>query len=717
MDGQYAEGQAKLILIDFERLRQRWPMLEFAKTPFSNMMPGTDLPRSVRFANFELDARAGELWAEDQKVHLQEQPLQILVMLIARAGDVVTREELHKALWPGSTFGDLEDSLNHAIRRLREALGDTAERPRFIETVPRRGYRFIAPVEPLAPAPSPKGREQESVLPSPTGSGYAAGLGEGAVAPVALSVTGEGEESPRRPPVPQTRERPQGAPLRKRWIAPLTAGALAALLAIVFGLNVFGLRERLLKVVGAVREPPPRIQSLAVLPLENLSRDPEQEYFADGMTEALITDLGKVSALRVISRTSVMQYKGTKKPLPEVARELNVDGVLEGTVARSGNQVRITANLLHAPTDRHLWAETYEGDLGDVLVLQDEVARAIAEQIRIKLTPQEKARFAQARPVNPEAHEAYLKGRYYLNLRTESGAKKSLDYFQQAIQKDPGYARAYAGLAGSYAVSVKWGSAPPREAFPRMKAAALKALGIDGMLAEPHALVGVAKVDFDFDFVGAEKEYKLAIKLNPSYATAHEWYAEYLALMGRHNEAFPEIKRAQELDPLSPIMSAVGAAYSLYARRYDEAIAESRRTLELYPGFYPAHLYLGRAYEQKKLYDQAIAEYQKAMALEPGSWRVAEALECVYAATGRRTEALRTISNLRVLSKRKYVSSLIFARIYAGLGDADQTCVWLGKVYEERSYGLSSMKVAPLYDPLRSYPCFQFLLGRMNFPP
>jgi TolB-like protein/DNA-binding winged helix-turn-helix (wHTH) protein len=386
-----------LILIDFERLRQSWPVLEFTKTPFSNMMPGTDLPRSVRFANYKLDAHAGELWAENQKVHLQEQPLQILIMLIARAGDVVTREELHKALWPASTFGDLEDSLNHAIRRLREALGDTAERPRFIETIPRRGYRFIAPVEPLAPAPSPGGREPKSVLPCPIGSGYAAGLGEGAVAPVALSVTGVGEESPRRPPVLQTRERPQGAPIRNRRIVLLAAAATVALVGTLLGLNVVGVRDRFMTFVGSRHGVPlPEIESIAVLPLENLSRDPEQEYFADGMTEAVITDLGKVSALRVISRTSVMQYKGTKKPLPEIARELNVDAVLEGTVARSGNRVRITANLLHAPTDRHLWAETYEGDLGDVLALQGEVARAIAEQVRIKLTPEEQARFAPA---------------------------------------------------------------------------------------------------------------------------------------------------------------------------------------------------------------------------------------------------------------------------------------------------------------------------------
>jgi TolB-like protein/DNA-binding winged helix-turn-helix (wHTH) protein/Flp pilus assembly protein TadD len=676
------------------------------------MMLGTDLPRSVRFANYKLDAHAGELWAENQKVHLQEQPLQILVMLIARAGDVVTREELHKALWPGSTFGDLEDSLNHAIRRLREALGDTAERPRFIETVPRRGYRFIAPVEahqPLTPSSERRGVG--------TGSPPGLGGGEGVV------------EVPPAPAGPQAgvavvcdRWPAIGTPpLQRRWarnlvIGTLAAGVVALSLVFVFALDVAGLRHRLLKVVGAVREPPPRIQSLAVLPLENLSRDPEQEYFADGMTEALITDLGKISALRVISRTSVMQYKGTKKPLPEIARELNVDAVLEGTVARSGNRVRITANLLHAPTDRHLWAETYEGDLGDVLALQSEVARAIAEQVRIKLTPQEQARFAPARPVNPEAHDAYLKGRYYWNLRTEDGLKKSIGYFQEAIEKDPGYALAYAGLAASYGTSVDWGSLAPKAANPLTRAAALKAMQMDETLAEPHATLGGIKTSFDFDFPGAEKEYKRALELNPSYASGHMWYAAYLTYMGRHNEAIAEIKRAQELDPLSLIINAIAGYVFCYARRYGEAIAECRRALELNPGFYPAQLYLGMAYEWEKQYAQAISEYQKAAALEPGNLRARVSLGCGYAAAGKRTEALGTISNLIQLSKRRYVSPYGIASIYAELHDTNEACMWLEKAYEDRADGLYNLKVNPRFDPLRSDPRFQDLLRRMNFP-
>ena len=574
------------------------------------------VPRCVRFGTFEVDLRTGEVRKAGLKIRLQAQPFQVLARLLEHPGEMVTREELQKKLWSTDTFVDFDHGVNTAITKIRQALGDSAENPRFVETVARHGYRFIAPVE----------------------------------------------------------------------------------------------------AVGAVREPPLQIQSIAVLPLENLSRDPEQEYFADGMTEALITDLGKISALRVISRTSVMRYKGTKKPLPEIGRELNVDGIIEGSVVRSGDRIRITANLLHAPTDRHLWAETYERNLRDVLALQREVAQAIANEIKIKLTPQEQARLARARSVNPEAHEAYLKGRYYWNLRTEEGLKKGIEYFQQAIEKDPGYALAYAGLADSYVVLGEWALMAPWEAFPRAKAAAFKALEMDETLAEAHAPLGTARANYDWDWVGAEKEFKRAIELNPGYATAHNFYAQYLSAMGRHKEAIAEIKRAQELDPLSLQINATGGLVFFFARRYDEAIAECRRTLELNAGFYPAHLYLGLAYEQQKLYAQAISEYQKAVALEEGNPACSGYLARAYAAVGRRTEALKIISQVRELAKRRYVSPYRIALIYTALGDADQAFAWLEKAYQERSK-LDSLNVDPRNDRLRSDPRFQDLLRRMNFPP
>jgi serine/threonine protein kinase/TolB-like protein/Tfp pilus assembly protein PilF len=507
-------------------------------------------------------------------------------------------------------------------------------------------------------------------------------------------------------------------PLQRRVV--LAAGALAAIVAavaVLAALNVAGLRDRFVRTVGgrpAVSLP--KIESLAVLPLENLSHDPEQEYFADGMTDALIAELGQIGSLRVISRTSVMQYKGAKRPLPQIAKELNVDAVIEGSVLRSGGRVRITAQLIGAVPERHLWARNYERDLRDVLSVQGEIASAIADEVKAKVTPDVQARLARARPVNPEAHQAYLKGRYFWNLRTEEGLKKSVEYFQQAIERESSYALAYAGLADSYFSLGDWNLAAPKEAFPRAKAAAFKALQMDETLAEAHVPLGAATMAYDWDWVGAEKEFKRAIALNPSYAIAHHRYAGYLTFVGRHNEAIAEMKRAQELDPLSPAINMSGGLVFFYARRYDEAIAECRRTLELNAGFAPAHLYIGRAFEQEKRYDEAIAEF-KAMALEGRNTMQLPNLGRVYAAAGRKAEALKSISQLRELSKRRYVSSWQIAGIYAALGDSDQALAWLEKAYEGRSDGLILLKVDPTVDSLRSDPRFQDLLRRMNFPP
>jgi len=524
--------------------------------------------------------------------------------------------------------------------------------------------------------------------------------------------------SPRRLPVPQTRERPQGASLH--WLVGLAAALIVVSAAVVLVLNVAGLRDRITLPAGARHGvAPPKIESMAVLPLENLSRDPEQEYFADGMTEELTTDLGQIEALRVISRTSVMRFKGVRPAggLPEIARQLKVDAVVEGSVLRSGDRVRITTQLIDARTDRHLWAHSYERDMRDVLQLQSEVAQAIANEIKIKVTPQEQVRLARARPVSPEAHEAYLKGRYYWNLRTQEGLKKGIEYFQQAIEKDPGCALAYVGLADSYLNLIGWDLAAPREAYPRAKAAALKALQVDETLAEAHVPLGAAGFAYDWDWAGAEKELRRAIELNPSYATAHNFYAQCLMFMGRHNEALAEIKRAQDLDPVSPIHNTVRGMVFFFARRYDEAIAECQRALELNAGFYPAHLFLAEAYEQERLHDKAISEYRKAIALQEGSTRAAAGLARGYVAAGRRTEALKIISDLRQLSKQRYVSAYGITQTYIALGDFDHAWAWLEKAFEERSFQLIWLKVDPTIDPLRSDPRFQDLLRRVNFPP
>jgi TolB-like protein/DNA-binding winged helix-turn-helix (wHTH) protein len=428
----------------------------------------------VRFGAFELDLRAGELRKQGLKVKLQERPLQILALLLENPGELVTREELRRHLWAADTFVDFDHSVNTAINKLRDALGDSAENPRFIETLPRHGYRFIGAVD--SGAEVRNGRE--SAMP------------------------------------PVRRE-------RRRWLA---VGAVAAIVVFgaLFALNVGGLRGRLLSSVGASHGVPlPKIESIAVLPFENLSGDPQQEYFADGMTEELITELGKIGGLRVISRTSVMRYKGTKKPLPEIGRELNVDAIVEGTVRNSGGRVRITTNLLYAPTDRHLWAATYERDLRDVLSLQDEVARAVAGQIRIKVTPQENARLAATRPINPEAHRLCLLGRFYWNKRNEEGLKKANEQFQRAIEVDPTYAPAYAGLADSYLQLANNGLRPPNETMPKAKAAAQKALEIDPSLAQAHTSLAEVYKDYDWNWAASERDFQRAIQLNPNYATAH----------------------------------------------------------------------------------------------------------------------------------------------------------------------------------------------------
>jgi TolB-like protein/DNA-binding winged helix-turn-helix (wHTH) protein/Tfp pilus assembly protein PilF len=609
-------------------------------------------PQPIRFGVFELDLSAGELRKKGVRIKLQEQPFQILVMLLERPGQVVTREELHQKLWPEGTFVDFEHGLNAAIQRLREVLGDSADTPRYVETLPRRGYRFIYSVE---------GREQ-------------------AVAVSHLRI----------PPV---------------WIGALAVVALAAVLV---GMNVGGLRDRLLGGPA-----PGEITSIAVLPLENLSGDPEQDYFADGMTEALIIELGKISALRVISRQSVMQFKGTKKSLPEIARELNVDAIVEGAVLRADERVRISAQLIQAVPEQHLWAESYERDLSRVLALQGEVARAIASKIKVTLTPQEEARLAGARPVNPEAYEAYLKGRYFWNKRTEEGFKKGIEYFQQAIEKDPGYALAYAGVADSYLVLADWAYLAPDEAYPTARVAATQALETDDSLAEAHTSLAYIRYVRDWDWSGAERQFKRAIELNPNYANAHQWYAEYLSAVGRHDKAIAEIKRAQELDPLSLIINAVGGWVFFKARQYDQAIEQCRKTLDMDPDFIPAHYYLGLAYVQKEMYGEAISHYQQAVTLSGTSTAIVGALGHAYAVSGKSGEALKVIDELK---RGRYVPSYKIALIFTGLGEKELAFAWLEKGYKERDFDMVWVKVDPMPDLLRSDPRFHSLRRRLNFP-
>jgi TolB-like protein/DNA-binding winged helix-turn-helix (wHTH) protein/Tfp pilus assembly protein PilF len=624
-----------------------------------------------------LDLRAGELRKHGLRVRLQEQPFQILTMLLEHPGEVVTREELQKKLWPAHTFVDFDHGLNKAVSKIREALGDSAESPRFVETVARRGYRFLADVKVDAEAPV---RSPElATLPHP------------------VAEAGDLPELAGKPRIPKH--------LLLSLVWKISAFALLLLVASLAVWKIHSWNRSSLV-----------IRSLAVLPLESLSSDASQDYFADGMTDELISDLGQISALRVISRTSVMTYKHARKPLPQIARELNVDAVVEGTVLRSGDQVRITAQLIQASTDKHLWSQSYEGELRDTLALQNQVARAIADQIRINLNPQEQAALKTVRVVNPQAYESYLKGRYFWNKRSADGLKVALAYFHQATDEDPNYAQAYSGLADTYALLGDWQYAvmTPKEALPKAKAVATKALELDSALGEAHNSLAFCLDGFDWDFDSAGKEFRRAIELNPGYATAHHWYAWHLSLLGRYDEAIPEMRKAESLDPLSLIINADLAELLVLAHSYDQSIQQSRKTIEMDSNFALAHIQLAQAYLAKHMNEEAVAELQKAVQLSGGSPTSIANLARAYVATGKRSEAQKLLSDLKKRSSPSSSYAAEISVIYAALGDTDQAMNWLEKGYEERFN--PGVLLRPGFDPIRSDPRFEDLVRRIGFP-
>jgi TolB-like protein/Flp pilus assembly protein TadD len=455
---------------------------------------------------------------------------------------------------------------------------------------------------------------------------------------------------------------------------------------------------------------------LAVLPLENISNDASQDYFADGMTDELITHLGQISAIRVISRTSAMTYKNARKPLAEIARELNVDAVVEGSVLHSGERVRIAAQLIEVPADKQIWAESYEGDFRDTLTLQSRVARSIAAQIRATLNRQEQVALDNSKAVNPDAYEAYLKGRYFLNKRTGDGLRTAVEYFKRAIESDSNYAEAHSGLADAYALSGDWkyGVLSPQEAFPKAKAAATRALALDESLGEAHASLAYALDLYGWDWEAAETEYKRAIKLNVGYATAHQWYSWHLLMMGRNSEAIAELREAESLDPLSLIISADVADALSVGHRFDEAEQQARKTLQLDPNFAVGHYELGQALEQKQMHDQAIAEFKKAIEISGHSGAFDSNLGYAYAASGRTEEATKIVKDLEGRHDQNPSLDADIALIYVGLGDQDQAISWLNKGYEGRFK--ASILLRPAFDPLRSDARFKELLHRIGLP-
>jgi serine/threonine-protein kinase len=454
----------------------------------------------------------------------------------------------------------------------------------------------------------------------------------------------------------------------------------------------------------------PRIGSIAVLPLENLSGDPEQDYFADGMTEALIAGLAKIRALRVISRTSVMRYKGARIALPEIARALDVDAIVEGSVLRSGNRVRITALLVDAAMDRHLWAETYERDVGDILSLQSEVAQAIAGEVQVTITPQEVAHLARRGPVDPDAYQAYLKGRYHWEKRSEEGLEKARHYFQEAIEHDPTYAPAYAGLADYYIALGNYNLAGSHEVYPKAKAAALRGLERDPSSAEAYTSLGSVKGSYEWDREGAERDFKHAIALNTNYATAHHWYADHLVSLARFDEGMAEIDRARSLDPFSLVMSSDAGGYLFYAGRNDEAVAQTRKTLDLDPHFAPTYRQLGGIYEQMGMYAEAIEAFEKAQEVSGSATFSLTALAHTYAVSGRREEALRMLEQLGEIAKRKYISLYSLAAIHVALGDFDRAFEHLDRAVARHDRALIWIKVAPRFNRVRSDPRFRAIL-------
>ena len=664
-------------------------MLDFRAKPKCDMEPlrSTSV---MRFGTFEVSLQSGEVRKAGLRIRVQQQPMRLLEILLERPGEVVSREELRSRVWPSESFGDFDQALNIAIGKLRSALGDSAENPRFIETLPKRGYRFIADV---------------SVVDVDTRARPGHVLGD-------LSGS-ERESSDNDSPEPKVESgypvQGPGLPLRRRW--PMSRILVGLAVVIIVSLSILSLW--LFRSRGPA---PPGIRSLAVLPLDNLSGDASQNYFADGMTDELITDLAQISALRVISRTSVMVYKGVRKPLPQIAHELNVDAVVEGTVLHAGDRVRITAQLIEASTDKHLWSQSYEGDLRDTLTLQKKVASAIADQIRINLTPREQAVLKNVKAVNPQAYESYLKGRYFWNKRTADGLKVALAYFKQAIEEDPKYAPAYSGLADTYALSGDWQYAvmTPNEAFPKAKAAAIKALELDSTLGEVHNSLAFVLDGFDWDFDSAGKEFKWAIELSPGYATAHHWYAWHLSLLGRYDEAIAEMRQAENLDPLSLIINADLAELLVLAHSYDESIRQSRKTIEMDPNFALAHNQLAQAYLQKHMYDEAVAEMEKAVQLSEDSPTCIANLARAYVASGKRSEAIKLLGDLKKNSNPGYSNASEIAMIYASLGDTDQAMNWLEKGYEERFN--PGVLLRPGFDPLRSDPRFQNLVHRIGLP-
>ena len=613
----------------------------------------------LRFRDYQLDPDGFELCRAGHRLRLERKPMELLILLAENQGHLVKREEIIEKIWGKDFFFDAENGVNNAIRKIRSALNDNAEHPLFVETSLGKGYRFIAPVERLlepvgAPAP------EYGVIP----------------------------------------REPTGFRWRRAWVPAL---GVTALVAATFAFNIANIRNR----IFAPGVPP--IHSIAVLPLENLSGDSAQDYFADGMTDALITDLAQIGELKVISRTSAMQYKGAHKPLPDIARALDVDAVVEGSVVRSGDKVRITAQLVYAPSDRHLWAESFEGQANDVLSIQDEVARAIADRVQGKLSPHMRQTITFRKSVNPDAYEAYLRGLYFFDKREAEASVKSVDYFRKAIATDPEFAHAYAGLAEALPALNLFNEKPPVDAMPEAKAAAKRALELDDKLGAAHTALGGLLSLYDWNWSAAEKELQRGLELTPNNSLAHERYAMLLQSTGRLSEAVLESKRAQELDPLSFFMNRELGRGLYLARRFDEALKQFRSAAELKPN---NELWISWTYEVQGNTAEAIKLRLQGFADDVSSSpREISLLQQAYTTAGWKGYWTKW---LELYSSGKGISPYYLALAEARVGQADKAWEWMEKSADEREVWVTWIKVDPLLNNVRSSPGYQKLLRRIN---
>ena len=637
-------------------------------------MPDATQASAVRrFGAFEINLQAGELRKRGMRLRLSGQPFQVLAVLVEHAGNVVTREELHSKLWLSDTFVDFDHGLNNAIARIREVLDDSSETPRYVETIPRRGYRFIAPVADVRQVTESASSAESTVSPAPK-----------IACPDA--------------PSPSVVTAAKRFPSRRlqMWLGGVAVLGVAALLFVLYrGKSAKGWRG-------------PAITSLAVLPLSNLSGDPEQEYFADGMTEALIAELGKISAPRIISRQSIMQYKGSKKGLSEIARELNVDAVLEGTVERSGDRVRVLVRLDQVSPEGQLWSNQYNRDIRDLLRLQDEIARAVTDEIQVRLTPDERIHLASSRPVDPEAHDDFLQAEFLVNKRNERDLQAGITYFKKAIENDPAYARAYAGLAWALVNLAHLGTHRTKDILPQARAAADKALELDPSMDEAHVSRAMVLL-LEWNWFEAEKEHRLALTLAPNSWEAHRSYAWYLMNLGRFDEARAQTKYAEELDPVSPLSRSLLAYVDLLSGQTDLAIEEFKNS--------DWDLGLGFAYGVKKMYPDADAAFQRVASQWGREPVVVANLAWVYGLAGRKHDAQKLIDELNEVARHRYVAPALFMNAYLGLGYKETALTWMERGIEEHDPGLIGSRVYPILDPLRSEPRFQALVRRMNFPP